>query len=441
MTIPRFQARFIRSLALCASLVLPVAAPTGASAQTSPTAFNYQGRLTQGVQSFTGTADLTFTLFDAESGGSVVAGPLTLKGVQVQAGLFNAIVDFGVPSTGGGSPRWLEISATAPSFGGSPVTVSPRQPIGSVPGAAVAFAVPVYSGSPFVPFKGAVRFNDASNDFEGHNGLFWVSLTGRTAPAFNTALYTAPGTVNFTVPAGITLLYAEAWGAGGGGGGCINVTPSCASSEGSLGGGGGGAGGYAASVLTVTPGEVLTLVVGAGGELGVNSNFTFGQGSPGETGGASAILRESTELLRATGGGGGAGAIWAGMDGNCNFNAPGLVPGGAGGAGTVGAFSLAAGAPGTLGGIPLRNCTVLPGNSWGFPAGPPINCCFSGAPGLSGLAPGSAFATAGLPGALPMLSTIGKGGVGAVGKASCSGTTYEGRSSDPGQPGSIRLFW
>ena len=64
------------------------------------------------------------------------------------------------------------------------------------------------------------------------------------------------GTFNFTVPAGVTSITVEVWG-GGGRGGSLNL-------DGVGGGGGGGA--YSRSVISVTPGAVLSynLFVGAG---------------------------------------------------------------------------------------------------------------------------------------------------------------------------------
>ena len=63
---------------------------------------------------------------------------------------------------------------------------------------------------------------------------------------------------SFTVPAGVTKLTVEAWGAGGSGG-----EYSSSYGPGSSGGGGGGA--YSRSLLNVTPGSSYSYVVGAGG--------------------------------------------------------------------------------------------------------------------------------------------------------------------------------
>jgi hypothetical protein len=82
--------------------------------------------------------------------------------------------------------------------------------------------------------------------------------------------FTTPGTFNWTVPAGVTQITVEAWGAGGAGGGSDDYI-SCQGA----GGAGGGGGAYAASsTVSVTPGQILKVVVGAGGTgvYGANGN-------------------------------------------------------------------------------------------------------------------------------------------------------------------------
>ena len=73
-------------------------------------------------------------------------------------------------------------------------------------------------------------------------------VLGQTSPQ----TFTSNGT--FTVPAGVTSVTVECWGAGGRGG--------TRSSNGVGGGGGGGA--YSQSIVSVTPGQAYTVVVGQG---------------------------------------------------------------------------------------------------------------------------------------------------------------------------------
>ena len=59
------------------------------------TAFTYQGRLNAGGNPASGSYDLTFTLFNANTGGGAIGGPLTNLATAVSNGLFTTAVDFG----------------------------------------------------------------------------------------------------------------------------------------------------------------------------------------------------------------------------------------------------------------------------------------------------------------------------------------------------------
>jgi hypothetical protein len=67
--------------------------------------------------------------------------------------------------------------------------------------------------------------------------------------------FAQPGSFTFTVPPGVTHLRVDLYGAGGG----STLDPT----TGNLATGGGGA--YSATILTVNPGDALTVVVGTGG--------------------------------------------------------------------------------------------------------------------------------------------------------------------------------
>ena len=121
-----------------------------------------------------------------------------------------------------------------------------------------------------------------------------------------TFLYTGSDQT-YTVPAGVTSITVKMWGAGGGGGGPGGW------SYGYLGGGGG----YTTGTLAVTPEQVLTIMVGAGGINGTTSNSyaNYGGGGPtcggsdcrygGQGGGRSAIRVSGADVITAGGGGGG----------------------------------------------------------------------------------------------------------------------------------------
>jgi hypothetical protein len=72
----------------------------------------------------------------------------------------------------------------------------------------------------------------------------------------NRATFVATGAQNWTVPAGVTRIRVEAWGAGGGGSN----------------GAGGGGGGYVMALFTVTPGQIISINNGLGGAGGGTSS-------------------------------------------------------------------------------------------------------------------------------------------------------------------------
>ncbi len=114
----------------------------------------------------------------------------------------------------------------------------------------------------------------------------------------------AHGTHEFTttslivVPAGVTSVTVELWGAGGGGGGGATETYS----EGGSGGGGGASGAYGRIVASVRPGATLLLVVGRGGSGGAVASAASGTG---QGGGATALCDGTNPIAFVEGGRGG----------------------------------------------------------------------------------------------------------------------------------------
>jgi hypothetical protein len=124
------------------------------------------------------------------------------------------------------------------------------------------------------------------------NTLFVLCFIGLTYSQ-TTVSFTTPGTTNWTVPSGITEVTIECWGGGGGGGGARNLSgDACA--------GGGGGGAYAKSIVSVNPGDNLSVLVGAGGNGGTTS------GTAGGNGGLSSVTYSAVEVCRGAGGNGGA---------------------------------------------------------------------------------------------------------------------------------------
>ncbi|ANH52215.1 minor tail protein [Erwinia phage vB_EamM_Desertfox] len=114
--------------------------------------------------------------------------------------------------------------------------------------------------------------------------MFEMLFCGKPASVGGQQLFTTAGTFSFVVPAGITELDAYTQGGGGGGG---NGNPGVY--KGASGGSGKvGANGYLNNI-SVTPGETLTVIVGAAG-------------AALKAGEATQLLRGSNVLLAVAGG-------------------------------------------------------------------------------------------------------------------------------------------
>ena len=105
---------------------LGLAAP--ASAVTLGTAFIYQGEVTHGSQPFSGSAKLTFNLYDAVTGGNLL-GTQVLNPVPISSGIFtvqlNGGGEFGA-SAFNGDKRWLAIAV-------NDTLLTPRQEVTGSP--------------------------------------------------------------------------------------------------------------------------------------------------------------------------------------------------------------------------------------------------------------------------------------------------------------------
>lgn len=97
-------------------------------------------------------------------------------------------------------------------------------------------------------------------------------LSGSRKP---TKVTLSPGSTSYTVPSGVYLLTVTACGGGGGGGAGSTY-------YGSTGGGGGGSGPTVMNI-SVTPGQVIPLQIGSGGNAGVAAYSVGGSGGQGGT--------------------------------------------------------------------------------------------------------------------------------------------------------------
>jgi hypothetical protein len=116
-------------------------------------------------------------------------------------------------------------------------------------------------------------------------------VTAKAGSVGGQAEFVITGNNSFTVPSGVTKIRAYVYGAGGGAGATTNPqTP----------GANGGTGAFGEGAITVTLGETLTIVVGAGGAGG-----QFGTSQNGQAGGTTEILGTNKVVLLSAGGGGG----------------------------------------------------------------------------------------------------------------------------------------
>lgn len=266
--------------------------------------------------------------------------------------------------------------------------------------------------------------------------------------------FTTTGTNTFTVPADVRNISVVCVGAGGGGGdgGANAETP----------GGGGGALAWVSN-LPVTPGESLTIVVGAGGAGGATG-----------VAGSSYIARGSTILMTAFGGtnggttanaaskaggtfsfgsgvlgvagigtGGGNGGAGGGATNASGGNGGGGGAGGysgAGGAGGDGATASADGSDGTGGGGGGGEASAA-GNNTGAGGGGGIGILGEGAIGIGGTGNVSDFGAGGSGG---NDGTIGGGsaGNGAGGLyGGGGGGSSGGGTPGTGANGAVRIVW
>jgi hypothetical protein len=145
------------------------------------TAFTYQGRLNDGASPANGSYDLTFALFDTNSGGSALAEPLTNAATGVTNGLFTVTLDFGA-GVFNGTSYWLEIGVET-NGGGSFNTLSPRQQLTPAPYAVYAGSANALGGT-----LSATQLTSIGNDNGGENFFVGTSGNATTSGYNNTAI-------------------------------------------------------------------------------------------------------------------------------------------------------------------------------------------------------------------------------------------------------------
>ena len=296
----------------------------------------------QGIQGATGPQGIQGA--QGIAGNTGVQGPVGATGADGAQGASGA-----QGSQGSTGPQGIQGPAGSTGVDGAqgPTGVQGIQGIAGVTGAAGATGLQGLQGPTGVGIQGPTG-NNGAQGVAGVTGATGIGLAGPTGPAgptgsggtptytpgttyyvSGTQTYTGPaagspgaGTTNsFTVPAGVTVIKAYLVGGGGGGGYNSGNGPSSGSCA-----------GITIGVIDVTPGEVLTVFVGAGG-TGLGSGSGSGKGGTG-----SYITRSGVLLAGAGGGGGGASdGSTSGTAGGIGFSTTFPSNGGNGGSTTGGA--------------------------------------------------------------------------------------------------------
>ena len=179
-------------------------------AEAAPPPMTYQGQLKSDGLPVTDTADFRARLWDAPTGGAVVAGFETVTGVNVVNGLFTIelAIDTDPAAVFSGRTKYLELLVAVPSHT-ELVPLTPRQPITAAPFAAYALDAP--GGTVPSPL-----WQTAGNDIYYNDGFVGVGLTIPTAPLHVTRdLSSGPSIFATSTGSGGTAIYGYGEYSGG----------------------------------------------------------------------------------------------------------------------------------------------------------------------------------------------------------------------------------
>lgn len=148
------------------------------------TAFTYQGRLSDNGSAANGDYDLAFSIYDAVTNGSLVAGTLTNRPVAVTNGIFTVSLDFGA-GVFDGRALWLQLGVRTNGSGAAYTLLNPAQPLKAAPYAITAGNVPGgATGIQLVTLSNATfsAMTSLSSTNETRHQIFSGGLTLTNAP-------------------------------------------------------------------------------------------------------------------------------------------------------------------------------------------------------------------------------------------------------------------
>ncbi|MFT4107750.1 MAG: hypothetical protein QM657_18510 [Lacrimispora sp.] len=289
------------------------------------------------------------------------------------------------------------------------------------------------SSATVTSFTGGTSYYFRAFSYAIKDDAEWIHATSYTATVETTKgqqAFASSGT--FTVPAGVRSVDIFCVGAGAGGG-YGETIPSWAGNNASRWGGNGGAGGFTKTTkgISVNPGDILNITVGAGG----NTSYSQFSGLPG---GATSVTKSSTTLISANGGqstgggsGGGTGSTFY-LDRNDQPQTQNAKVGGQDGAST--STSAGQGFTTRAFGEPTGTLYGAGGGGGGIWYGNP-NVFLGGASG--GAVGGGAGGTSGSGGTAGSNGTNGTGAGGGGG----AGSSIAGRPGGSGGSGVVIFRW
>jgi hypothetical protein len=121
--------RFKRSVCnrVLPSLLAIAAGTFTAVAEPLDYSFTYQGSVKAAGVPLTGTADMRFSLWTAETGGTQVGSTLQSLGTAVTDGQVAVQLNFGAAPFTANQNRWMQIEVRSPAGAGAYQVLSPRQ--------------------------------------------------------------------------------------------------------------------------------------------------------------------------------------------------------------------------------------------------------------------------------------------------------------------------
>lgn len=148
------------------------------------TAFTYQGQLKNNGAPVNGSCDFEFTLWDAVSGGSQVAGPLAKPNIVVSNGLFTvASMTFSEMELRGDA-RWMRVGVKCPAGSGGAYTyLEPRQALTATPYALSLRPGAMVRGAVYGAYPGSVIWaeNTATTPTDPVSAVRGVTSAPRTS--------------------------------------------------------------------------------------------------------------------------------------------------------------------------------------------------------------------------------------------------------------------